>query len=578
MTNKADKKIIPNSIPGYIGIDLGTTYCSISYVGEDGEIHLVSDSDGNSLFPSFIHFVETDKGVTFYAGIKGKEAVSKDPANVISSYKTYMGVQDPETGTSPVLKVIKGKDITAETCSMFMLKYLKTVAETFFGEEITHAVITVPAYFSEVQKQATIESAKNSGLVVLRLVSEPTAAAHFYNIGLNNKDEFLTLAFDLGGGTFDLTIIEHIREVDGSPTSSVIDTSGDMRLGGDDIDKALLHFMYKKKKDISTLSQNIFDKLQREAENAKKELSIAYNNKDMDFVYKPTSAYLKEVSIEEFLEIIRPFIDRCLKLTDELLTRNKLKDKIDEIVLVGGSTRLPLIREGLIELFNSPKFNENYFKDYLISPDYSVSKGAATLLNHLITGESGTIEDVVAKSLKLKTVEGIVTLVPKGQPLPTRMRKSYTNAHDDQTIISIDILEGSGVAVGKGLEVLGTLNIPITKAKANTVNVLVTVEITESGVIEVSVQAKNKKNKLTISRHFDADVSGNNTVTFLEEMKSGIASGDNTDLSEIIGISKSAPVRDFKEKEKEEKEFTKNLQIHGKSIKKTVEKISKIGK
>lgn len=507
---------LKNKYSGCIGIDLGTTNCVISYISNDDKLVLVRDEDDNILFPSFIHFFEENNKIKYIAGRRAMNIAKENPTDVISSYKVNMGIQDEETGKSPVLKTIKGKPLTAETCSMLMLSYLKKQAEKFIGEEIHSAVITVPAYFTEAQKQATIFSAKNAGLHVLRLVNEPTSATHYYNKELKTDENDKTiLAFDLGGGTFDLSLISLERDEDNRPQSNVLDTSGDTRLGGDNIDEALASYMLGK--DLEELPLTEKEILIREAEDCKKKLSDAYmENKSV--TYKPKNKEFKSVTVKQFLKILEPFIDRCIDLTKDIVSRNKMVDKIDEILLIGGSTRLPLIREKLVEFFNKDKFTMEYFDSYLLAPDYAVSYGAGHIIKNIMESEDIGIEDVVAIPIKIVTSDGLETIISNGQPIPTFVRRNYTNAYDYQDKVIIEIYEGFGNSVKNGTTHLGSIEIPVEPSKKETIPILVSLKVNEDSVMEVTVQVANKRSKLTIHRHFDDNDTNINTI--LEDMSS----------------------------------------------------------
>lgn len=513
---KSNKNKYIGKYTGCIGIDLGTTNCVVTALDCDGQPVLIKDEDGQSIIPSFIYFYEDEDThkIKYKIGNKAKDMMSICPNDVISSYKTFMGKRDKKTNSSPIIKVIKTKELTAETCSLLMLAYLKKIAEDFMQVKVDKAVITVPAYFSEAQKQATIFSAQNAGLQVLKLVNEPTAATYYYNKELKeNEDNKIVLTFDLGGGTFDLSLLSLERDEDGKPESNVIAVSGDANLGGDDIDKAIASFIAGK--PIATIDdKEQVEKIIRIAEDCKKYLSIQYSEDEMDAVYKPSEKGLKSVKMKDFLNLIKPFVDRCLKLTKEIVMSNDLKDEIEDILLVGGSTRLPLIREGLIKIFDG-RFNMDYFERYIVSPDFAVSYGARTVMKNILDEEDVNLSDIVPIPIHVETETGLETILKKGQPVPSIVRKAFLNSTDYQSSIKINIYEGFDILASNNT-LLGSVTIPIKPSLKNTIPVMVRIKVNKDFVLEVSIKVENKTKVLKIERHFNSNDTDVNDV--LEEM------------------------------------------------------------
>lgn len=502
-----------------IGIDLGTTNCVVSILDSDGNPHNIPDEEGKEIIPSFIYFYEDEENnkIKYLVGNRAKAMMSEDPNNVVSSYKTYMGIKDTKTGKSPIIKTIKGKSLTAETCSTLMLAYLKDLAESYTGNKINKAVITVPAYFSEAQKSATMQSAKNAGLEVLKLINEPTAAAYYYNKELNKgENSKVVLAYDLGGGTFDLSLLNLERDENGiDTTSNVIDVSGDAKLGGDDIDRAIASFMNDC--SLNSLLQNEeSEKIIREAEDCKKYLTTEYFGGKKTVTYKPKNKELKQVTMKEFLNILEPFINRTMELTKAIVEDSNLKDDINDILLIGGSTRLPLIREKLIEYFDG-RFDIKYFEDYIVAPDFAVAYGARVVMKNIIDNEDVQVSDVVSIPIHINTTEGLKTILDKGHPIPSTVRYTFYNTEDNQSFIDVNIYEGFGInADSPENTIIGTISIPVTPSPKGTIPVLTKMTINKDSLLSIEVRANGKREVLHIKRHFEDGVESVSTV--LEQM------------------------------------------------------------
>ena len=521
-----DKKV---SYEGAIAIDLGTTNSVMSYITKEGKVELIPNKDGGYLTPSFI-WIAYVQGVTkFRVGQRAKEKMLEDPQNVLSSYKTHMG-------ENLVLKQLLNTAYTAQHCSSIVLRYLKESAEMFLGTIVTKAVISVPAYFSEKQKEATKRAAKAVGLEVLRLVPEPTAAA-FHYLALENldKDEERTImAYDLGGGTFDVSIM-NIKGL----SSNVSALSGDNHLGGDDIDKSIaqLVLLNTGNKPLVSLKNTDFDtyeKLLRYCELAKIKLTTGetkytINLEEVGLPKVPSYTITKE----QVTEVIEPLIERTIYMVDEALQKGYLEySDIDDILLVGGSSRLPLIREKLIKLFGVEKYNENYFKEYLIDPDLCVGLGAGKYMKLLLEGNENLVSDIVAKPIGVKEANGDMSIVVKdGSILPSKGVKSYSNGFDGQKFIELEFYEGFSRKAEDNLK-LGEIKFSIPESGKGEYTVVVKISVDKDSTLNITVMDDEIRN-IVVKRDIDFDdvekfmKDNKNSDDKLENSKTGV----NTSMS-----------------------------------------------
>jgi len=425
-----------------IGIDLGTTNSLVAYM-QDGEAVAVKDEAGdNKLVPSIVHF---EGKSNIIVGNKAKEKLITDPQNTIYSVKRLMGksYQDVENyeqyfgykiideDTDSLVKIrVQDKFYTPIELSAEILKELKQRVEKALGQSVSRAVITVPAYFNDAQRQATRDAGKLAGLNVLRIVNEPTAASLAYGIGLKGEEGKTIAVYDLGGGTFDisiLTIQDGIFEV--------LSTNGNTFLGGDDFDRAILdYWVTKNELDPNTLSQNksLAQTLRLKAEEAKKQLS-------QTTTFEETVEGIDcSIDRKTFQKLIQPLVDKTLENCKQAMADAKLTAKdIDHVVMVGGSTRVPLVKTAVSLLFGKD-VNDT------LDPDEVVALGAAIQADVLAGNQRDVLLlDVTPLSLGIETVGGLMdTILPRNSKVPTKVGRQYTTSVDGQRNLKIAVYQG----------------------------------------------------------------------------------------------------------------------------------------
>ena len=416
-----------------VGIDLGTTFSVIS-VYKDGQVQIIPNKYGNRTTPSIVAY-DYDNNV--YVGESALDMASMIPhQNIIYTVKRHVG--------SNKRFVINDLEFSPEIVSSEILKYLKSCAEEYLGEEVTDAVITVPAYFNNDQRNSTKIAGEYAGLNVLRIINEPTAASLAY--GLNNKKDSTILVYDLGGGTFDVTLLKLTDEVD----FHVLATSGNTKLGGIDFDKKIYDYVlekfYKSNLDIDhsyTLNEVQKNKLLECCEKAKKALSIS--SKSIVNLPYITLKNLKLCSIHEIIEkkdfdnLILPLVNLTKENIDQVLSDANLTiDKIDEVVFVGGSTRIPLVYEKVLE-WTGKKPNKN------INPDEAVAIGAG-LQASVLSGSNDKelfLIDVTPLSLGIETQGGVMSvMIKRNTQIPTEYIETFTTAVDNQTSVDVKVYQG----------------------------------------------------------------------------------------------------------------------------------------
>ncbi|MCG7201822.1 MAG: molecular chaperone DnaK, partial [Candidatus Phytoplasma mali] len=469
-----------------IGIDLGTTNSCVA-VMEGGEAKVIPNAEGGRTTPSVVSF----KGDEIMVGEIAKRQVITNP-NTISSIKRHMGEANYTVNMG-------GKKYTPQEISAMILANLKKTAEDYLGAQVSEAVITVPAYFNDAQRQATKDAGKIAGLNVKRIINEPTAAALSYGVDKGDKEQTI-LVFDLGGGTFDVSIL---TLVDG--TFEVLSTSGDNALGGDDFDLRIVDFLVQefKKENSVDLSKDkmAMQRLKDAAEKAKKELSgVTSSQISLPFLTMSEAGPLHleyNMTRAKFNELTKDLIDRCLAPVKRALSDAKLDiEKIDQVLLVGGSTRIPAVQDLVKnELKKTPNKS--------INPDEVVAIGAA-IQGGILSGDVKDILllDVTPLSLGIETLGNVFTkLIERNTTIPTSKKQVFSTAADNQPAVDIHVLQGERPLAADN-KTLGRFQLTdIPPAPRGIPQIEVTFDLDANGI--VSVKAKdlgtNKEQKITIS-------------------------------------------------------------------------------
>ena len=460
-----------------IGIDLGTTNSCVAVIEGDTPT-VITNSEGYRTTPSVVAFTKNKERLV---GDTARRQASVNSDRTIFSIKRYMGTD--------YKKKIDGKSYTPQEISAYILMKLKKDAEGFLGEEVTDAVITVPAYFNDAQRQATKDAGKIAGLNVLRIINEPTSAALAY--GLDNGNPQKILVYDLGGGTFDVSVI-------GDNVIEVLATSGDNHLGGDDFDARLVNYLVERFKETDGINlskdASAMQRLREEAEKAKKELSSAFNaNINLPFIAmaKDGPHHMDmNISRQQFNELTADLVDKTVIPVENALHDAGLnKNDIGMVLLVGGSTRIPAVQDKVRQIMGKePSRNLN--------PDECVALGAAVqggkLGNQLMPGSAASeiiLMDVTPLSLSIETVGGIASrLIERNTTIPTRHSQIFTTAGNFQTSVDIKVFQGER-RFTRDNKLLGNFKLNgIKRAMAGVPQIEVTFDIDANGIVNVSAK------------------------------------------------------------------------------------------
>ena len=484
-----------------IGIDLGTTN-SVVAVMEGDQPKVLINSQGSRITPSVVAF--TDKGERLVGQVARHQQVT-NPKNTVFSVKRFVGRRHSEVaseekmvpyevtgGPEEYVKVkIRDKEYTPEQVSSFILQDLKKTAEDYLGDKVTEAVITVPAYFNDAQRQATKDAGEIAGLKVLRVLPEPTAAALAY--GLDKKGDEKVAVFDLGGGTFDVSILDVGGDAGDGQVIEVLSINGDTHLGGDDFDEVVINHIadeFKRKEGIDLRKDPMaLQRLKEAAEKAKIELSgNMETNVNLPFITADASGpkHLQmTITRSKFEQLIDPLVERTKKPVLDALKDAGLKPAdINEVILVGGSTRVPLVQRTVKELFGGKEPNKS------VNPDEVVAVGAA-IQGGIAKGDVKDILvlDATPLSLGVETLGGVMTkLIERNTTIPTEKKETFSTAADNQSAVTINVLQGER-EFARDNRLLGTFNLTdLPPAPRGVPQIEVTFKIDVNGILAVSAK------------------------------------------------------------------------------------------
>ncbi len=497
-----------------IGIDLGTTNSCVAIV-ENGKTKVIENSEGARTTPSIIAYTDNE----ILVGATAKRQAVTNPKNTIYASKRLIGRKFKEDAVQKDINLMpyeiieaqngdawikaNGKELAPPQISAEVLRKMKKTAEDYLGHEVTQAVITVPAYFNDSQRQATKDAGKIAGLEVLRIINEPTAAALAYGVDKEDKKDRKIAVYDLGGGTFDISIIE-IANIDGEKQIEVLSTNGDTFLGGEDFDQRIMDYLveeFKKEQGID-LTKDVLalQRLKEAAEKAKIELSNS-SQTDVNLPYvtadasgpKHMNIKITRSKFESLVEdLIQRSIDPCkVAMKDAGVTAGD----IDEVILVGGQTRMPKVQEAVEKLFGKALRKD-------VNPDEAVAAGAA-VQGAVLSGDRKDVLllDVTPLSLGIETLGGVMAkLIQKNTTIPTKASQTFSTAEDNQPAVTVKAYQGEREFVQYN-KLLGEFNLEgIPPARRGQPQIEITFDIDANGIMHVSAKDKNtgKENKITI--------------------------------------------------------------------------------